>query len=162
MICDMTSCTAVSYTHLDVYKRQDLLLVDLLDAQIGQRRGQADGFAEVEDFGKLIHAGVLQDQLHQRAESDLFAVIHGVGFGNGGEAVVDGVSAGQARAFKANAGEEGVSLDDVFHSLCADVVFHGDFGFQAIGDQRFIAELDVYKRQRWFPFPEARKINGLL
>ena len=38
----------------------DLLLVDLFDAQIGQRRGQADGFAEVEDFGKLIHAGVLR------------------------------------------------------------------------------------------------------
>ena len=123
------------------------LLARVLHAEVSQRRGQTDAHAEVEHFLDLIHVGVLQHELDERAERNFLTVIHLVRLGRNGEAVVDGVRAGQTAGFKADAGQIGVCLDDVLNSGRADVLLHRKAGLQAVGQQRVVARAGQNERR---------------
>ena len=71
----------------------NLLRLNFRNAEVGECGGQADVCAEAYDLLNLLKMLVLQHKLDERAEGDLLPVIKGMGFGDGGQAIVDGVRA---------------------------------------------------------------------
>ena len=68
-------------------------------------------------------------------------MVHVVAFLQNGQAVVDGMCARETAAFKADAGQQGVCLNDFFHGIGADAGFQSHLCLDAFLHQRVEAQL---------------------
>ena len=85
-------------------------VADIAYAEILEAYGQADFEAELDNFLDFLDGGVLENELADGAEGNLFAVEFMVGFLEDGEAVVDGVGRSKAAALEAKARKQYVGL----------------------------------------------------
>jgi hypothetical protein len=63
-----------------------------------------------------------------------------MGFCQCGQSVVDGMGAGQSAAFKADAGKQGVGLNDMLQGRGDDLLLRCGLGGRAVAQQGIVAE----------------------
>ena len=85
--------------------------------------------------------GSFENQLHQKAEGDLFTVEIRVGLMRGGQAVVDGMGRCQPRRLEAEAREQGICLDQPFEGGGDGLSRDSLEGSGPISQERPVAEL---------------------
>ena len=123
----------------------------MVEPQFTQRGGKAYALAEMYDLLDFLYGRVFQNKLCQGTKRHLFAMIHGMRFRQCGKAVMNRMRRCQASAFKPNAAQVGIGLNDIFYGRGANLFFHGHFGALAVCQKRFIAKLcQRRRRQRGF------------
>ncbi|MNT25298.1 hypothetical protein D3C72_1608120 [compost metagenome] len=105
-----------------------------------QRDRQTELLTEIQHRFDLLHAAVLQHQLRQRAKSHFLAVVQMMALFEHGKAVVDGMRSRQSAAFKADAAQVGIGLDNAFDRLRHHSGLDRQLGFDALRQQRLITQ----------------------
>ena len=113
---------------------------DVLYAEVGKAHGQSDFQAEADDFFDLFHRSILENELADGAERDLFAVEVFMSLFQHGQTVVDGMRRGKTAGLESQTRKQDVGFDDILERGSNDVGFAGEHRFVAVGKQRLIAQ----------------------
>ena len=113
----------------------------LFDVQLRQGDRQPNAVAKRGDGLNFFNRRVLQYQLCQRAERDLFTMVKMMRIRHRRHAVVNGMRRRQPAAFKAHPAEIGVGFDNAFQRRCDDMLLCRQHRFLALFNQRVVAQL---------------------